>query len=79
MRTFHLDRIVDESGVSGTGLVAEGVQFSSGKCVLAWRSGPKDAGRSICVYDDIRSIEAIHGHHGSTEVVFDDEGEVDFG
>ena len=36
MRVFALIRDVDVSGVSGTGVVAEGVQFSDGTCVLRW-------------------------------------------
>ena len=34
MKLFQLHRHEDESGVSGTGIVAEGVQFSDGKCAL---------------------------------------------
>ncbi len=36
MKQFHLVRTEDESGVSGTGYVAEGVIFSNGWCVLRW-------------------------------------------
>lgn len=73
MRVFHLWRRVDESGISGTGRVAEGVEFSDGRCVLAWLAGPKNAHRSICVYDSISDVKAIHGHKGSTRVVWEDE------
>ena len=34
MRTFEMTRKADESGVSGTGKVAEGVVFESGYTVL---------------------------------------------
>ena len=69
MRTFKLLRLIDESGVSGTGYVAEGVQFTSGKSVLAWMTGVS----SVAVYDSIDELEAIHGHEGATKVVWDDE------
>lgn len=69
MRVFKLLREEDESGISGTGVVAEGVVFSSGKCALGWLSGPKDAGRSVCVYDSIGDVERIHGHGGKTKVL----------
>lgn len=65
MNVFHLLRIKDESGVSGTGIVAEGVQFSTGKCVLAWVT----EFRSIAIYDSIKELEAIHGHNGNTIIV----------
>lgn len=65
-RRFVLNRKVDESGVSGTGLVAEGCEFSSGHCALTWLT------YSDCVafYDNIKTIEAVHGHNGNTEIVF---------
>lgn len=64
MQTFKLYRDEDPSGVSGVGFVAEGVQFASGKCVLAWTT----AVQSIAVYDSIADLVAIHGHDGKTRV-----------
>lgn len=66
MRTFHLVRDVDASGVSGTGIVAEGVEFTTGACVLSWLTSM----HSIGMYPTLRALEAIHGHHGQTRVVF---------
>jgi hypothetical protein len=66
MRNFWLQRIEDESGISGTGKVAEGVQFSNGKCVLAWLT----QFQSVAVYDSIEELENIHGHNGKTVVVW---------
>ena len=37
-RRFELHRDDDVSGVSGTGVVAEGVLFSSGRVALEWLS-----------------------------------------
>jgi hypothetical protein len=59
---FHLHRREDESGVSGTGVVAEGVRFSDGRCVLRWLT----AVSSIAIYDSIEDLIAIHGHKGKT-------------
>ena len=67
-RLFVLDRTNDETGVSGTGMVAEGVEFSDGTAVLRWRSHIA----STAVYDSIRSLESIHGHGGKTIVRFVD-------
>lgn len=64
MRPFILVREEDESGVSGTGIVAEGVEFSNGKCALGWRT----AVRSVAIYDNIKELEAIHGHDGKTTI-----------
>lgn len=66
MRTFYLKRLKDISGTSGTGIVAEGVEFWNGECVMCWR-GDKS---SIAVYKSIESILEIHGHGGATKIVF---------
>lgn len=66
MNLFFLERTEDESGVSGTGVVAEGVVFSSGKAVLSWLTETS----SVAVYDSIEDVERIHGHGGKTKVVF---------
>ena len=71
MKRFNLVRTEDVSGVSGTGVVAEGVMFSTGKCVLAWVT----RFRSIAVYDSIEELESIHGHDGRTQVVWIDAPE----
>ena len=66
IRNFWLERIEDESGVSGVGVVAEGTRFSSGKCVLAWLT----QFQSVAVYDSIEELENVHGHNGKTVVVW---------
>lgn len=67
MRTFRLERDEDVTGISGTGTVAEGVEFSNGKVAICWISGEH---QSTVVWDSIDSVEAIHGHGGKTRVVF---------
>lgn len=69
MRRFHLQRDVDVTGVSGTGVVAEGVQFTDGTAALRWRSDHT----STAVYSSIADVETIHGHNGATRVVWVDE------
>lgn len=64
MKLFVLNRTEDASGVSGVGVVAEGVQFSGGKCVLSWLTEHT----SVAVYDSIEELELIHGHDGMTRV-----------
>lgn len=68
-RRFKLHRDVDVSGVSGTGLVAEGVAFSDGTAVIHWVAGEH---RSTVVWPDVAGVEAIHGHGGATRIVWVD-------
>jgi hypothetical protein len=70
-RRFHLQRDTDVSGVSGTGIVAEGVEFSNGVVALHWTS---DYPTSVVFHHrGIESVEAIHGHTGLTRIVWLDE------
>jgi hypothetical protein len=64
IRKFYLQRVEDESGVSGEGVVAVGVLFSNGKVVLAWNSMV----RSVTIYDSVTDLDAVHGHHGKTKI-----------
>lgn len=57
----------DVTGISGTGVIAEGTQYESGKCTLAWLTEYK----SIGVYDSMEELKAIHCHGGKTDVVFE--------
>ena len=36
MRKFTVTRVNDQSGVSGTGTIAQGVVFATGECVIQW-------------------------------------------
>lgn len=64
MRRFNLVRNEDETGVSGTGIVAQGVQFDNGRCAMAWMTSVS----SIAVYDSIEDLVKIHGHNGKTVI-----------
>lgn len=70
VRRFHLVRDVDETGVSGTGIVAEGVarQHSGQGAALYWRTRHS----SVCFYQSMEAVEAIHGHGGKTRIVYVD-------
>lgn len=71
MRRFELHRTQDISGVSGTGVVAEGVEFTSGVVALTWLSGWPT---SVVFHDrGVESVEAVHGHGGATQIVWLDE------
>jgi hypothetical protein len=64
VRRFRLVRAEDVSGVSGTGVVAEGVVFSVGSIALSWCSPY----RSVTIYESLDDLEAIHGHEGRTRI-----------
>lgn len=64
MKCFYLWRTKDDSGVSGTGRVAQGFVADNGKVSLFWLSEHP----SVTIYDNIGEVKAIHGHSGSTEV-----------
>lgn len=64
MKRFVLNRLVDATGISGVGIVAEGIQFSNGKCALTWLT----LVTSVALYESIEDLIAIHGHDGSTQI-----------
>ena len=72
MRMFRMVRDEDVTGISGLGIVAEGIEFSDGRIVLRWCVGEY---RSTVNWDDIAAVEAIHGHNGKTRIEWDQSGE----
>ncbi len=68
MRRFHLRRIEDETGISGTGLVTDGIEFDDGSVVMSWNT----ATTSVSLYRSMHDVIAIHGHQGKTVVEYAD-------
>ncbi|MER5482960.1 hypothetical protein ABT024_07050 [Streptomyces sp. NPDC002812] len=69
-RRFALLRHTDISGVSGTGLVADGVLWPDGTASVRWRGEHP----SIVFWDRGQlSVDHVHGHGGATEIVWIDE------
>lgn len=65
MRRFILVRNEDATGTSGTGVVAEGVEFiefSNGQVSIHWLSQLE----SVNVYANAKVLEKLHGHDGRT-------------
>jgi hypothetical protein len=70
-RRFELHRDIDESGVSGTGVVAEGIEFTGGVVALRWLS---QWPTSVVFHDKgIAAVQAVHGHGGKTRIVWLDK------
>lgn len=61
---FRLNRVQDETGISGTGHIADGVEFADGTCVLRWVTANHSSG----LYESRESLIAIHGHNGKTVI-----------
>ncbi len=56
LQPFMMIRGKDETGVSGTGIVAEGCVFRNGKCAVCWTS----ATPCIQVWDSFEAFKAVH-------------------
>lgn len=70
-KRFRLWREQDITGTSGTGFVAEGTQFSSGKVVVNFYK--ELAGVSnVEVFDNLSEAVTIHGHKGKTKIIWID-------
>jgi hypothetical protein len=64
-RAGRLVRAQDETGISGTGVVAWIVEFPDGVAVTRW--AVTDV-RQTCVWSSVDDVEAIHGHNGKTRI-----------
>lgn len=69
MRRFLLNRKIDDSGISGVGLVAEACEYGDKKCVLRWL-GRID---SFEFFNSIEELIEIHGHQGHSQIVWIDK------
>ncbi len=72
MKPFLMIRTEDETGISGTGVVAEGVVFLDGTVVIRWQT--RNAHHSTVVWGSIEDVLAIHGHNGKTQLHFYGDG-----
>lgn len=80
MRYFTLHRIDDETGVSGTGVVAWGVKWPDGAVSLRWLGKTPSFVNYEGVPTDLqiqregdKHTDIVHGHHGKTVIVWMDE------
>jgi len=78
-RLFHIIRNSDESGISGTGRVLDGVLWPNGKVTVQWRTDldPLKAGfSSMTIFDSFAAFESIHiSSHptNNTEIIWVDD------
>ena len=72
-RTFYVLREHDETGISGTGRVLEGVVFHTGQIVICWHSQYL----SITIFDSWSAFDGVHLHahpENRTRIIFQDGG-----
>ncbi len=68
-KRFILIRDIDETGVSGTGIVAEGFQLPTGRVVIEWHVTPF----AIGIFSSLQELIQVHGHGGKTRVLYKPE------
>lgn len=61
---FRLNRLEDVSGVSGTGIVAEGTLWTDGSVAVRWVTETP----CTAIWDNLEALMAVHGHGGCTVV-----------
>ena len=71
MRRFFLERETDPTGMSGTGRVADGIEFDNGQIAMTW----KKEFPSVTVFQSISTVEKLHSHNAQdpTRIVWVDD------
>jgi len=69
IETLTICRQSDESSVSGTGVVIEGVQYATGQVVLHWLT-PAPRG-SIAIFESLEDFKRVHvnPHPGNKTII----------
>jgi len=74
MKTFEVFRKHDETGISGTGKVVEGIIFTDGHCVIRWVAMESPC-HSDGIFESFGGFLAIHVNsheRNRTTIKFDD-------
>ena len=80
IRTFTVARKNDETGVSGVGVIIEGVEYATGQVVVHWLFPPPRGG--IAIFDSLGDFLKVHVHpHPSnkTIITFEDGEQKTYG
>lgn len=77
IRTFTVCRQYDDSGVSGEGVVIEGVVLATGQCIVHWLYPPPRGG--IAIFDSMSDFIKVHiqPHPSNRSIITYDDGEQD--
>ena len=74
MRKFTVYRGGDESKVSGTGIVIQGVCFADGKCVIQWLCQPDPGDTQIKDWEKFLDVH-IRSHPTNKTIITFEDGE----
>lgn len=80
IRTFTVARKVDETGVSGVGVIIEGVEYATGQVVVHWLFPPPRGG--IAIFDSLGDFLKVHVHPhpvNETIITFEDGEQETYG
>ena len=80
IREFTVFRASDETGISGDGVVIEGVELATGQCIVNWLYPPPRGG--IAIFESLDDFIKVHiGPHPSnnTIITFQDGEQLKFG
>ena len=75
IKTFTVCRQHDETGVSGEGVVIEGVVLATGQCIVHWLYPPPRGG--IAIFDSLSDFIKVHieSHPSNKTIITYDDGE----
>ena len=80
IRAFTVFRKSDETGVSGDGVVIEGVELATGQCIIHWLYPPPKGG--VAIFESLDDFIKVHvGPHpaNDTIITFQDGEQMKFG
>tara|TARA_R110000824_G_scaffold152806_10_gene324131 strand:+ start:300 stop:650 length:351 start_codon:yes stop_codon:yes gene_type:complete len=77
IKTFTVCRQEDESGVSGEGVVIEGVVLATGQCIVHWLYPPPRGG--IAIFESMDDFVKVHikPHPSNRTIITFQDGEQD--
>ena len=58
IQSFTVFRTADETGVSGEGIVIEGVRLATGQCIIHWLYPPPKGG--IAIFESMEDFIKVH-------------------
>ena len=75
IRTFTVCRQSDETGVSGEGVIIEGIIWATGQCVIHWLYPPPRGG--FAIFDSLEDFLKVHvyPHPGNGTILTYSDGE----
>jgi hypothetical protein len=80
IRTFTVCRQQDETGVSGEGVIIEGILLGTGQCIVHWLFPPPRGG--VAIFDSLEDFLKVHvlpHPHNKTIITYQDGDQDTFG